>query len=366
MGIGIKDIGRGAAAGLATLGSGLRRQRQEEEEQKRYETEQEMKERELKLREDEAAQRKEKLRLENLITKSQIAHGNLKKTAMASGYASKETGYGAPAMAEALTKYLPDGLAYQFDGYAEDTGLPKLTLGTYATDDATGKVKADPGTGKPKFIPLYGEDTKRSQKVFKSEQEWVNFIDSNLNPDWLVAVHADDRSYEKTRSRVKDQIADEVAKAEAVAGTKKGKSDIDKTKAQTRKLDAETAALEREAKNPQSSKIQQMSAKELAADLRDSYPGEPITPELANQMARVRTDPKVRKAFSEAIAKALDPESGYSQAQFIKDGIDVGMPKAFMEMLYQQGVEMSELDREALGSDGWFKKVFDGFMENIK
>jgi hypothetical protein len=361
MGSTSRAILRGVGAGLKQAGVRRREERQRDEEMQ-------LKERELTIREQESKLRQQQLELNNMMTKSKISHGNLVKTAMASGYTRKDAGYGSAAMADAMTKYVADGRAYRHKGYSEEDfevdpltgmpttvktegGLPIWEVGTYKTDPETGKVVSGKD-GKPVFIPLGVEDL-----TFKDENSWVDFISSNMNPDYHFALQAEERTYEATRRAQADKLKDTAAMADVVAGTTKGAADIKLTQEKARLAGAQADAAAKEAKQkPGLSKIEQMGMKEFAKDLRAQFPESTISLETAKKIALTVDNEKVRTGVAEQIAKALDPDDPLTKTEVIKGFVGEGLPQEYMERLFEKAEMMAEAEDVALGSDSWFKQ----------
>jgi len=352
MGIKGKDILRGVGHALSKRGE---RRREDE----RIEKEDDLKERELSLRENESKLRVQQMEITNHMNNAKIAHGNLVKTAMSSGYTTAETGYGSEAMASALTKYVKDGRAYQHKGFNKD-GIPIWSVGTYKTA-ADGKMEQDPSTGKPIFEALPGG----GEKSWGSAQDYTNFISSNMNPDYLFAMQLEDRTYAQTRRDVEQKLKDDITREKALGATPTGqrgaaaveaKTDLDVAKAEKYRAEAAgvgkgtkaqakvskrqgiAGAVERTAKESDNDKAEFAArAKNMKLSLDQSYK---ISEVLGGNK-------KVAAAFHSAVKDALKTPA--AREQFIREatGPKVGLPLSFVEDLLTEAEEMGEVFAKA-------------------
>jgi hypothetical protein len=360
-----RAILRGVGAGLRGIAGARREQRAEDKEEARQAKEDALKERELSMREKESRIRVQNLELQQLEQKTKIAHGQLMKTAMASDYTNPDTGYGSVAMADALTKYVGNGIAYRPnpDKTAENKGLPVWDIGTYKTDPETGKQVAGPD-GKPVFLPL-SKHEKLNTLAFKSEEQYARFIHSNLDPSYLMAMTNANVTYESTRQKQK-------ALDESISGKleqRKGEQEIKESEAREAKLRAEATGKK---KTPAQAEVAtrrgiggdiERTQKEADSDktfhtlIAKKYQG--IGPDEAFKITQIKSDPKIRKIFHESIAAVLDGTE--PEADLYRDAREVGVPVEFIRDLLAEAQELQEefkADEPGLLSRAW-DKIFN-------
>ena len=345
----------GRKAILRGVGAGLKQFKQNQRTDARLEKEDAFKERELTIREEESTLRRQGLELTNMQNRAKIAHGNLVKTAMSSGYTDINSGYGSQPMASAMTKYLNDGRAYKHVGY-DDNKLPVWEIGVYKTDPQTGKV-IQANDGKPDFRPLKDADGNPLTKKFTDEQNWVDFVNGNMNPDSMFALQAEDRTYANTERDHKDELRRASEQAQVDAGTEKGAAAISLTRQQAATSAAQEKKLLAEAKGGGTTKAQagvstrqgiggevKRTAKESDNDKaefnsrKDAYPG--LSIDQSFMMSQIKGgNKKISQAFADSIEDALgDPEA---IDDFIRQatGPKVNLPLGFVQEL----VERAEL-----------------------
>jgi len=348
---------------LRGVGAGLQRFSQRRREDRRLEKEDAFKERELQIRENESRLRQQQIEIQNIASKAKIAHGNLVKTAMSSGYTDQNAGYGSQPLAEAMTKYLGDGRAYRHKGY-NDKGLPEWEIGRYKTDLETGKVTQD-SAGKPEWIPYKDIDGRDLTKSFGTADEWVSFINSNMNPDYMFALQAEKRTADQAEQAHKDSLrrmvetkAKELETKQGETAQKAAEQDIKESEARTRKLDKEAQAT-----GGKSSKIQQMGMKEFAKDLRKRFPDSTISMDTAEKIAESVDNPRVREHISNLIARTFDPSDPdrLTRTQVIKDGVAAGYPKEYLDSLFDEAQAILEEDEEAARKPGWGARLMSLF-----
>jgi hypothetical protein len=353
---------RGVAAGLGALSKHRKEERLLEREDERLAKADAFKERELTIREEESALRRQQLKMQNMEAKAKMNHGNLVKTAMASGYTSKENGYGSAPMADAMTKYLNDGRAYRHAGYDETTQLPIWEVGTYETDLETGKV-VEQADGKGKWKALRDVDGEPLKKTFKDENDWLNFTNSNMKPDYMFALQAEERSYAKTEQDHKDRIRRMKATKAAELETEQGAAALSKTKQTTKTDKAREELLRAQAKaegdgKGKDSKVKQMEDKEFAARVDKAFPNTVISPAQSKLIAHTIDSDKARKGIAANIDKVLSGEM--TRAELYKGYSK--LPQAYLDRLIERGEIAAESEDVKPGSDKWFSSFVSSFV----
>jgi hypothetical protein len=373
---------RGVAGGLR----GLSKHRAEEKEEERYNKEQAFKERELQVRENESKLRQQQLEISNMMAKAKMNHGNLVKTAMSSGYTEKDKGYGSQAMASAMTKYLSDGRAYRHKGYSDEElnldpttglpttvkqgkGLPVWEIGTYDTDPETGKAIAGPD-GKPIFKPLKDGDGNNLTQTWQDENAWLNFVNSNMNPDYMLALQAEEKTYAQTERDHKDRLRRQAATAK----TPQGKADLEHKRQLTSESKAKEAKLTAEAENVGATKKRstrmgiggpvERTSQESDNDRAEfnarvkQYPG--LSMDQSFTISQIKGgNPQISQAFADSIQEAV--RSPEAREQFIKDatGPKVGLPIEFVQDLLDQAEELGAEFAEAKKPAGLLSRTID-------
>jgi hypothetical protein len=354
---------------LRGVAGGLSKHRKEEREEERYNKEQAFKERELQVRENESKLRQQQLEISNMMAKAKMNHGNMVKTAMASGYTEKDKGYGSQAMASAMTKYL-----YRHKGYSDEElnldpttglpttvnqgkGLPVWEIGTYDTDPETGKAIAGPD-GKPIFKPLKDVDGNNLTKTWQDENAWLNFVNSNMNPDYILALQAEEKSYAQTERDHKDRLRRQAETAAATAKTPQGKADLEhkrqltsESKAKEAKLTAEAEKVERTAQESDNDRA------EFNARVKQ-YPG--LSMDQSFMISQIKGgNPDISQAFADSIQEAV--RSPEAREQFIKEatGPKVGLPINFVRDLLAQAEELGAEFAEARKPAGLLSRTID-------
>jgi hypothetical protein len=355
---------RGVGAGLTSFGGSMQAKLDQEREDERLSKLDSFKERELSVREQESKLNQQRM---NVANKMQLAKFNHDRFTQLMTQSEMDPG----VMAKASTDLINNGMVYQnntieaakFQEKKNASGQIEFAkpyavwdMGTYNTDDETGEPITG-NDGKPEYIP---HKTGNGKMVFWDRDEFVTYITKNANPYEFSKYSFIEMNAKK--QRVID--AKNFASLEAAKfGTAKGQTDeavsrqkIAESKARETKLKRETEDVGKGSQN-----IKDMAAKELAASLRRDFPGEPITPETAMKMAKIRDNKKTRGIFRKAAEAALNPDNPATRSDFIEGGVsEGGIPREFMEKLYEEAeLAYEERGEESFGSDGWFVQVFN-------
>jgi hypothetical protein len=321
-------------------------------------------ERELSIREKESALRQQNMEYKNIESKVKIAHGQLVRTSMASGYTDESMGYGSEPMAAAITKYVKDGKAYRHKGYVTEEGpnkgVPIWEVGTYKTGD-DGKMLQDPSTGNPIFEAL-AEGEGKSDLTWKNIQGYTSFIQSQMNPAYLTAMQVEDRTYAQTRELVKVKLAEDIERERQLRETPTGQQSkrlteakINQAQSIANKNNADATGVSGDSK-----KIEQLKIKEMINHFSKVFPNTAIDEDMALKISKVRSDKDTREKVANALTQLDDPESGYTDADFIRGGMKEGLPKVFLEKLIEESRDLRELDKDSgIGTDGWWGKMWN-------
>jgi hypothetical protein len=365
-----KALLTGVGVGLSTLAQGMQLEMQQEREDKRLAKLDDFKERDLTIREEESKINKQRLDIANRQALAKYNHGRYVQLA-----ASSE--YDPAVMDKANTDLINNGLVYRNNTIeasklqmksAKDGRFEMVKpyavwdIGTYNTDKKTGEPITD-DNGNPEYIP---HKTGNGRQIFWTRDEFITSIDRSANADEFSKYAFVEMNAEKQRGI---DAANVKSKAAAEFATKKGQTDEALSRQKISESKAREAKLRAEAKSGGGKglkNIAAMASKELAASLRKDFPGEPITPETADKMASIRENPKTRRIFRKAAEAALDPGNPATMSDFIDGGTSRGIPRAFMEKLYEEAeIAYEERGEEAFASDGWFTKMYNNVVNYL-
>jgi hypothetical protein len=238
MGLNLKGLGRGLAAGMQIFGQALSdKEAAAEKERIRLEQQKREDERYLAQRKD-AEIRNEQLRIQNKMNMTKLNAEGLAQAAAMRNYHPGD-------MAPALTQYSPDGRVYQFNegdsswNTTNPEGNIVMNVGTYQ-QNPDGTLKKGPD-GKPIFESLPGDMAKAE---WSNQADFTEAMTKRSNPAVLFGMQLLDLDGKKARQRA--QItADEKAKLEAKTGVKS------KRAAEEEKLIAETELLREKKAHPE-------------------------------------------------------------------------------------------------------------------
>ncbi len=343
-----KKVIRGLAAGLSELGRGIKEKEAKAEETRRFEEQSAREERRLQIAEQDAANRQEAAELAN--TMKQVQFKNQQMNA-----AIQRSQYEAGALGRAITNFGSAGEVYTHDKIrsaeeAKRTGNPDAVVykvSMYDKDPVSGKIRTG-DDGKFVEIPFpVGQD----EVVLESMDERTRWATGHSNPEHMLGIAMSGMQAEDLH---KAAVRRSGELAEAAATTPQGVAGLDKTRAQTGKLKAETEVLKRGvgAKPPRKSSYTNLDGKEVDLGTEESQTARKEFEKMAKNITSLssvgeakrinetKNDPKIRADF------ALDIQATLVDPSVAKTAKDKWLKKGLNAEYYDQVVAQAELDKE--------------------
>ena len=378
---GMKNLGRGLAAGMTVFGQGIINKEVREEDKRRFDEQSARAERQLQIQEKAAADAAKMAEL-NLSMKRVQYNNKMLVNAV------KQNDYDPTVTMNALNNYGPTGgrIFKKNEAESSKTGGIVWDVGTYRMTKEGNPELNDDGTFA--WDPLPGDSGRVS---FKDKAELAQWVTPQLAPDVMLATDLAGITGEQTRQQANERFkkqatedaeflakyADTPAGQKILAAQEKEKAELAKTKAET-KLATSKAGLA----NAQAKQIPKEAKQAKGEDQLKSLNGELVTrtkgqaqqdlevfrkagakysdvtsPQQAYWINEVKENPDVRKNFEMGVTKVINGDM--TEAEFLKKVSSKGLSREFAAEFLAQAQADSEEWKKAQDKPGLFKRTWN-------
>lgn len=347
---------RGVGAALLSIGDSLTEQRLAKEEKARHEEASAKEERRLQLQEQEAAQRRELNELNIQMKKAQWNNQQLMKAVSTSEF--DET-----ATAEALTKYMPDGLVWSHDKLRSSDDEIIFNIGAYEKKGAG--VDGTGGVPTPKAL-AGGMSEKRftSDDQYTAKEKFVNWVVAQSNPSAFLGMQMQNiqgdeqlrRSQKIHNKRMKEDpvYAKRFGEEQQLGalGVQQAQANVEKTQAETAKLKREPKDRTTPAQAPVST-FKSFTGKEVKQTAKDVEKAKQFASALnksglyevtldaddAARISNMKNDPKAQKLINNYRKQIKAGEMTLEEFSDKFAGTD--LPQEFVTQMYERAEGMT-------------------------
>jgi len=353
---GLKNLGRGLAAGMTVFGQGIINKEVREEDKRRFDEQSARAERQLQIQEKAAADAAKMAEL-NLAMKRVQYNNKMLVNAV------KQNDYDPTVTMNALNNYGPTGgrIYKKNEGESSNTGETVWDIGTYRMNKEGNPELNDDGTFAWDLLP--GDAGRIS---FKDKAELAQWVTPQLSPDVMLATDLAGITGEQTRQQANERFkqqatddaeflskyADTPAGQKILANQEKEKAELAKTKAETTLAKSKAGLADAQAKAEPGKgtaaekqghytgvggqKIEQTSqqvekAKAFASALNKTGEFGVVSPDDAARIMDIQNDPKAQSIIDKDM-RALSAGS-MTDVEFHEKYKSARLPKKFVQSL---------------------------------